>query len=92
MARSVDNYGNEVIYKLLAADILYKSALSEMDVEIFVLRYGHDWYYEDIGAYIGNKYRDKPYTEGAIRYRTRLIRNTLKDFLSKVDEVDDDLR
>lgn len=92
MMTSIDTYGENIVQKILAFDILEKSSLSDMDVDIFVLRYGHDWYFEDIGVYVGNKYRGKPYTEGAIRYRTKLIKKTLYDFLTKMDRIDSTLR
>ena len=92
MMKSVNNYGNDSINRLLAVDILQKSDLSEMDIEIFLLRYGYDWYFEDIGTHIGNKYRGKPYTEGAIRYRTKLIKQSLQEFLIKMNQIDTTLR
>ena len=92
MAKAINSYGDEVVYRLLITDILNRSLLSAMDIEIFVLRYGQDWYYEDIGVYIGKKYRGKPYTEGAMRYRTSLIKTTLREFLSTLDQLDSTLR
>jgi hypothetical protein len=70
-------YGTSEISTITVQSTLDKSGLSKMDREIFILRYGYDWFYYEIGEYIGNKYRDKPYTEGAIRHRIKKIHDHL---------------
>lgn len=71
----------DVVYSTEVHDILKKSGLKEMDVEIYILRYGMDWFYADIGEYIGHKYRGKTLTEGCIRYRIKKIQNKLEVFV-----------
>lgn len=80
--KPLTDYGDFEISKIMATEFLANARLSKMDVEIYLLRNALDWYYEDIGLYVGTKYRKKPYTEGAIRYRIKKTVGKLNKLLA----------
>lgn len=70
-----------VLSAITAEEILKKSGLSPMDISIFIFRFMFGYAYQEIGEKVGTKYRGKPYTEGAIRYRLKKISGILEKFL-----------
>jgi len=77
-------YGDAELAKIVVDNVFQQMGLSDEDIEIFVLRYGYEWYYNEIGDFIGNKYRGKGYSEGAIRHRVRRIMQKVELVLHKL--------
>jgi len=74
-----------LISKISARQIFDAVSLSEEDIDILVLRFSYEWFYEDIGEYVGMKYRGKPYREGTIRYKLNKSLTTIRDYLEDVE-------
>ena len=78
-------YGEEELRKVLVDKIFLEVGLSPEDKEIFILRFAHNWYYNEIGVFVGNKYRNKPYSEGTIRHRISRIKSKIRKFVKKLE-------
>jgi DNA-directed RNA polymerase specialized sigma24 family protein len=83
--RHPSSYGNAELAKVIVEKILDRLDLSDEDREIFVLRFAHDWYYNEIGEHVGMKYRGTPYSEGTMRHRVRGIKDKLEEIIAKLD-------
>lgn len=70
-----------LLSKLSAKRIFDEVSLSEEEVDILVLRFSYEWFYEDIGEYVGMKYRGKPYREGTIRYKLNKSLEAIREHL-----------
>jgi len=77
-------YGDEELTRIFLEKLFAELDLSDEDREIFVLRFGHNLYYSEIGEFIGEKYRGKPYSEGTIRHRIHRIRSKLRKIIKKL--------
>ena len=78
-------YGNKELGRVLVDKIFLEVDLSDEDREIFILRFGYNWYYNEIGEFIGIKYRNKPYSEGTIRHRINRIKTKIRRFVKKLE-------
>ena len=78
-------YGNAELTRVLLEHIFTRIDISDEDREIFVLRFGHSWYYKEIGEFVGEKYRGKPYSEGAIRHRIQRVKSELRKIIKKME-------
>ena len=76
--RHPNSYGDTELANIIVEKLLDRLAMSDEDSEIFVLRFAHNWYYNEIGEYVGKKYRGQPYSEGTMRHRVRGIRDKLR--------------
>jgi DNA-directed RNA polymerase specialized sigma24 family protein len=81
MMRHPNSYGETELANIIVEKILDRLDLSLEDREIFVLRFGHNWYYNEIGEHVGNKYRGVAYSEGTMRHRVRGIREKLGEVI-----------
>lgn len=71
-----------LLAKISAKKILSESRLSEEEIDILVLRFSYEWFYEDIGEYVGMKYRGRPYREGTIRYKLNKALDAINSYLN----------
>jgi len=78
-------YGDSELTKILIEKIFTEVNLSPEDREIFILRFGHNWYYNEIGEFIGTKYRNRPYSEGTIRHRIQRVKGKIRKFVKKLE-------
>jgi hypothetical protein len=76
-------YGEDILSLVTVDEILKRAGLSDMDIEIFILRFGLEWFFYDIGIHVGIKYKGKELSEGAIRYRCKKIRRILDQFIDE---------
>ena len=78
-------YIDPLLSKATAVKIFKACNLSDEQVDILVLRFSYDWYYQDIGHYIGIKYRGKPYREGTIRYKLNKTLAIIQEYIAEHD-------
>lgn len=69
MIENPQEYGSAQISKATLEKIFNVCSVTDMEKEILLLRFGFNWYIEDIAIHIGEKYRNKAYSEGTIRYK-----------------------
>lgn len=61
--------------RITLAKILPLLHLSPKELDLLIMRTVYDMYFDEIGVELGMKYRGKPYTEGAVRYKfKRMLR------------------
>lgn len=82
--RHPNSYGETELANIVVDKLLDRLDLSDEDQEIFVLRFAHNWYYNEIGDYVGKKYRGLPYSEGTMRHRVRGIRDKLQKVINNL--------
>ena len=83
--RHPNTYGDAELANILVEKLLAELELSDEDTEIFLLRFGHNWYFNEIGEYVGIKYRGQPYSEGTMRHRVRGIKRNLQKVIKNWD-------
>ena len=52
--RHPSSYGDAEITNIIVEKLLDRLDLSAEDKEIFVLRFGHNWYYKEIGEHVAD--------------------------------------
>lgn len=81
-------YGEEQVAKVSLEKMFNAVGLSEVDIEILYLRYGHGWLIKDIAEHISihrlGREPNKPVWDGTIRYR---IRKALKAIRERFGDV-----
>ena len=82
MTKHPNSYGDDELARIMVEQVLQNAELTAEERDIFVLRFGYNWYYNEIGEVIGKKYRGRPYSEGAMRHRIPKIVEKLNSVIA----------